>query len=225
MPLFRVRSLLLALGLLAGACSVQAQLYSPQESPWVMLRDYINKNKSDKPEGASAKPSKAASPAPATSGKKPASPAGKSPSAVVEEVLDAESDNTDDEDGVHLGTPVDAQGKRGIWSLVFESEDTTAWINDRDVVPQNGAVMVSVLFDHDPAMMMANGAVFRSAKARVRVDCSAQPATMMGITLFSKKGGDGRVVGEQMRPLALQSAPHGAAVEARIREWTKPHCR
>jgi hypothetical protein len=209
-----LRSALLVASLSFAMAPASAQLFGAQDSPWAGLRDVLGKNKAQ--EKAPAQPK--------TQPNSGQARRHKGTQAAPTSADDEQDEDDSEDDSSSIGTAISADGRRGIWSLVLETPGTVAWLNDRDMVPQNGAVMVSVLFEHDPAMLLANGTSFRSAKARIRIDCSAQPATIIGLTLFSKRGGDGRVVGEQMRPFALKTAPSGVAVEAKLREMTKSSC-
>ncbi len=238
----RFRSGLLATFLCGVILPASAQLFSPQESPWAGLREILKKDKAQ-----DKKPNQVNSPS-NTSNRLSSNPVKgskdvNSPKNVqnVQGVAEEEENEVEtDDQSENVGVTVSADGRRGIWSLLLETSETfgtvgtvgavgavgtIAWLNERDIVPQNGAVMMSLLFEHDPAMLLSNGTSFRSAKARVRVDCYARPAVIVGLTLFSNRGGDGQVVGEQIRPFALKTAPSGPEIEAKLTEIANQKCR
>lgn len=194
---------------LAAVCSfgttpASAQSLPATDSPWLGLKDLFGAKKPDvlasKPRPVS-RPAAAASPNSADDAQ-----------ALRDEALQVAQ------------APLNT--KRAIWALAGESQGVFAFINDAEMVPQDGAIYTSVLFDYTSDLLAPNGAAHRSARARIRVPCSSgSESFIVASTLFSGNSGDGEVVFESLQKLSLMGTQIGQMAAIFVRDRSRAACQ
>lgn len=220
---------LATLAALLMSSPASAQLFPASDSPWAGVKAFIER--ASQPDANAA--------ATATTSSSNASMSGKPKKLATKRVasLPASVDSANQPivngqgDGpVAVEAPAPgnlvASGRRARWPLVTEADGMSAHYNPQDLVPSQGGVALSILLNHATPMQTAEGGLFQSASARVRVPCAPDAAaTITGMSLHAGLGAEGAVLNEFPRTMPLSVVPIGQAVEARLREILEPLCR